>query len=151
MNETTNQLAGKELIESKRQHDYRAIAQLLKEYTARLHRMTNSLGIYLEKNCPSEGGAPPWRIYRHISRFQAIHKEIESATLVTSQMLVHFDFAPGESAELRLRLADAEHGLRACERLVSAIVERMKLNLNLDGQLPDPPEGDVKRKRARGS
>ena len=120
-----------------RRQQYRIVARLLKEYTARLYHIADRIGEYRDGRGASpapktqyrvydealrgSGFGPheprmrqakaPWSIYRAVWRYRSIWREVQEVALYASQMLVHYELNEAESAELRIRAADAERAV----------------------------------------
>ncbi|QDU24308.1 hypothetical protein [Urbifossiella limnaea] len=110
--------------DQRRRRQYRIVARLLREYTARVYRIADNLGAYLDGFLPShpDGSPPPRSVVTDVGRFRLVWEDILDAALQASQMLVHFRLYPAEEAELRLRLKDAEHVVGRTAELVNDIV-----------------------------
>lgn len=105
-----------------RRRQYRITARVLREYTARLYEIARVVCDYADgRTPPGSGGQMPWSVLVAANRYEAVKQEVTSLALYASQMLVQFDFDEAESAELRLRLFDAEEVVR----LIGDILERL--------------------------
>lgn len=101
-----------ELAEERRRRQYRTTSRVLREYTARLYRLTDRLAGSVDGTAvqPRDGIAPCAAI-SDIWRFAAIHLKIRELALFASQMMIHYALDEGEKAELALRIADVDQAL----------------------------------------
>ncbi|MBN9521394.1 hypothetical protein J0H58_23210 [bacterium] len=120
-----------------RRRQYRITARLLKEYTARMYRIADQIGAYFDERQRSEDypGLTHTAVTA-VSRYRVLWEEVSDAALYASQMLVHFGFDEAESAELRLRLKDAEHAVARAGILVAEaiILDRQTFGLPIGGE-----------------
>jgi hypothetical protein len=108
--------------ERTRRRQYRIISRVLKEYTARLYRIAHHLGEYLDGRIPSgPTGGVPSSVETGVFRVESLVREVQSAALFASQMLVHYGLDEAEAAELRIRTADAERAVGRAELLAAGI------------------------------
>src|SRR5262249_45045135 len=78
-----------------------------------------------------------WHNVIAIRRFQSLWEEVGALALFASQMIVHYQLDESETAELRLRIADAECGIHMTQTLIGAFREQHT-------ELEDPiPSGEV--------
>lgn len=121
-----------------RRRQYRLTARLLKEYTARFYRIARHLGAYHEGRVPLARGAAPVSVVLAVNRYRATWQDIRDAALYASQMLVHYQLDEAESAELRVRLADAELAIRQARNVVNAVIAT-DTNQSLGRPIPNDP------------
>lgn len=128
-----------EEAERRRRREYCITARLLKEYTARLYRVSKLLGEFFDAQAPmAKDGSVAWTVILEMLRYRAIQPPFRSLTLFTSQMLVHYELDAAEANELRLRLADADNANESAKIMASQIAERHGIDLDFDLK-PQPP------------
>ena len=124
MSETKNAapVADADLGAQARRRQYRITARVLREYTARLYRIARVLGDYEDgTTLPTKRGYAPSSVFTAANRYEAIKGEVSGLALYASQMLVQFDFDEAESAELRIRLFDAEEAVRQIDSILKEL------------------------------
>ena len=121
MNETKNgaPVADAVIGDRARWRQYRITARLLREYTARLYRIADDVGAYLDWVRGGEKYVGVTEtVVTAVARYRVLWEEVSDAALYASGMLVHFGLDEAEAAELRIRLRDAEHAVARAGGLV---------------------------------
>jgi hypothetical protein len=106
-----------------RQQQCHDVTRLLKEYTGVMYDMLHQIIACLEAGRDGRKELLPWSVMAANKRYRAIWKEMGSVALFASQMLVHYQLDEADTAELRLRLVDAENSISSVGDLLDVLPE----------------------------
>jgi hypothetical protein len=109
--------------ESTRQRHYQDVTRLLKEYTGVMYEIAHQITNYRDTAKEQPKSKLPGSVFLGVWRYRSVWEPMRDVALFASQMLVHYQLDEAESAELRLRIADAENGIELTGHLINALHE----------------------------
>lgn len=108
--------------EGTRRRHYQDVTRLLKEYTGVMYEIADQVADCIDtQDAQSNGKKLSWSVFLAVWRYRSVWEQMRDVALFASQMLVHYHLDEAESAELRLRLSDAENGIEMTGLLINEL------------------------------